>query len=227
MNPTDVPHTVFMTDRNNYYYDVILFGLKNAGAIYQILMDKVFVNQIGRNLEVYVDDMVIKTPTSRRHINDLTETFKFMRNFDMRLNPEKFTSGVQAEKFLKFMLTSQEIEANLDKCQGVLDMRSPSSKIEVQQLTGRLVALSRFLSYTGDKAIHFFTAIHKSQRIWVDTCLWGGIPGCEAVPIISTDLDQAQSKFAFGIILGHDRQRNKLGPGSRRRRGGKIGIFCK
>ncbi|XP_058783456.1 uncharacterized protein LOC131658141 [Vicia villosa] len=147
------------------------FIKKISRATYQRLMDKVFASQIGRNLEVYVDDMVVKTPASKRHIEDLAETFRFVRSFDMRLNPEKCTFGVQAGKFLGFMLTSRGIEANPEKCQAILDMRSPSSKIEVQQLTGRLVALSQFLSCVGDKAIHFFAAIRKAKEFeWTPTC---------------------------------------------------------
>lgn len=62
MNPLDAPKTTFMTHMHNYYYEVIPFRLKNEGATYQRLMDVVFASQIARNLEVYVDDMVIKTP---------------------------------------------------------------------------------------------------------------------------------------------------------------------
>jgi hypothetical protein len=61
MSPTDAPHTAFMTSTCNYFYNVMPFGLKNAGATYQRLMDRVFSEQIGKNLEVYIDDMVVKT----------------------------------------------------------------------------------------------------------------------------------------------------------------------
>ncbi|XP_058751691.1 uncharacterized protein LOC131624793 [Vicia villosa] len=89
----------------------------------------------------------------------------------MRLNPEKYTFGVQAGKFLGLMLTNRGIEENSDKCQAVLDMRSPTSKTEVQQLTGRLAALSRILSCADDKAIHFFATIHKAEEFeWTPAC---------------------------------------------------------
>ncbi|XP_058784142.1 uncharacterized protein LOC131658910 [Vicia villosa] len=115
--------------------------------------------------------MVTKTSSAKRHIDDLAETFKFVRSFDMRLNPEKCTFRVQAGKFLSFMLTSRGIEANPHKCQAIPDMRSPSSKIEVHELTGRLAALSRLLSCEGDKAIHFFMRFWKTKEIeWTLAC---------------------------------------------------------
>ena len=124
-----------------------------------------------RNLEVYVDDMVVKTGADNPHVKDLLEAFTSVRNYNMRLNPDKCTFGVQAGKFLGFMLTSRGIEANPDKCQAIIDMRSPTTKKEVQQLTGRLAALSRFLSCAGDKSIHFFTAIRKSKEFkWTEAC---------------------------------------------------------
>ncbi|MCI80834.1 gag-pol polyprotein, partial [Trifolium medium] len=61
MNHVDAPHTAFMSNTCNYFYNVMPFGLKNAGATYQRLMDRVFSKQIGKNLEVYIDDMVVKT----------------------------------------------------------------------------------------------------------------------------------------------------------------------
>src|ERR1051325_10307850 len=171
MNPADASKTAFMTERKNFYYRVMPFGLKNAGTTYQRLMDMVFAPQIGRNIEVYVDDMVIKTTSGADHVTDIRETFAAVRKFNMRLNPDKCTFGVQAGKFLGFMLTNRGIEANPDKCQAIIDMRSPTSVREVQQLTGRLAALSRFLSCAGDKSIHFFSAIKKrAQFEWTEAC---------------------------------------------------------
>ncbi|XP_015955674.1 uncharacterized protein LOC107480066 [Arachis duranensis] len=75
MHPSDQEKTAFITEYGNHCYNVMPFGLKNAGATYQRLMNKVFQNQIGRNIEVYVDDMVAKTMVGKSHINDLTEIF--------------------------------------------------------------------------------------------------------------------------------------------------------
>nr|KYP71786.1 Transposon Ty3-G Gag-Pol polyprotein [Cajanus cajan] len=132
MSPPDEEHTTFITEQANYCYHVMPFGLKNAGATYQRLVGKVFANQIGRNLEVYVDDMVIKTKSPDNHVRDLEEIFKQIRKHNMRLNPEKCVFGVHGGKFLGFMITCRGIEANPDKCQALINMRSPKNYKEVQ-----------------------------------------------------------------------------------------------
>nr|KYP40102.1 Retrovirus-related Pol polyprotein from transposon 17.6 [Cajanus cajan] len=128
----DEEHTAFIIEQANYCYHVMPFGLKNAGATYQRLMDKVFANQIGRNLEVYVDDMVIKTKSVEHHVQDLAKNSGQIRKHNMRLNPEKCVFGVQGGKFLGFMITCRGIEPNLDKCQALINMRSPKNHKEVQ-----------------------------------------------------------------------------------------------
>jgi hypothetical protein len=135
-----------MTNTCNYYYNAMPFGLKNAGATYQRLMDRVFSEQIGRNVEVYIDDMVVKTTEEGEHDQDRGDILASVRKYNMRLNPAKCSFGVQSGKFLGFMLTNRAIEANPDKCQAIIDMRSPTTVKEVQQLAGRIAALSRFLS---------------------------------------------------------------------------------
>ncbi|WJX52573.1 hypothetical protein P8452_38672 [Trifolium repens] len=171
MSTADAPHTAFMTNTCTYFYKVMPFGLKNAGATYQRLMDRVFAKQIGRNLEVYIDDMVIKSIDDNSHHQDLEEILTSVRKYNMRLNPTKCSFGVQAGKFLGFMLTSRGIEANPEKCKAIIEMRSPTSVKEVQQLTGRIAALSRFLSCAGEKSIHFFSTLKKGERFtWTPKC---------------------------------------------------------
>nr|XP_025703181.1 uncharacterized protein LOC112803948 [Arachis hypogaea] len=144
---------------------------KNSGATYQRLMDKVFHNQIGRSMEIYVDDMVAKTTQGMSHCDDLREIFEQIRTYNMRLNPEKCTFGVQGGKFLGFMLTSREIEANPEKCRAILDMTSPKTKKEVQQLAGRIAALSRFLPAVSSRSYHFFQTISKAKKFqWTEDC---------------------------------------------------------
>lgn len=94
MSPPGASKTTFMTIKNNYYYEVIPFGLENVGATYLRLMDMVFSSQIGRNLEAYIDDMLVKTQEKGRHMGDFKETFESIRSFDMRLNSDKCTFGV-------------------------------------------------------------------------------------------------------------------------------------
>nr|XP_025674348.1 uncharacterized protein LOC112775091 [Arachis hypogaea] len=171
MHPEDQSKTAFIIEHGNFCYKVMPFGLKNAGVTYQRLMDKVFQQQIGQNMEVYVDDMVAKTPAQGSHCDDLVEIFEQLRAYNMRLNPDKCAFGVQGGKFLGFMLTSRGIEANPKKCKAVLNMTSPKTVKEVQQLAGRIAALSRFLPAVANRSYHFFQTFSKGKKFaWTDEC---------------------------------------------------------
>jgi len=104
------------------------FGLKNAGATYQRLMDSVLALMIGMNVQAYVDDMVITLEEKDKHIADLEELFSMIARYNLKLNPEKCLFGVEAGKFLGFLLTERGIEANLNKCATIIGMRSPTSE---------------------------------------------------------------------------------------------------
>ena len=91
------------------------FKLKNAGTTYQRLVNKIFADKIGKSMEVYVDDMLVKSPTIEQHIEDLADTFTSLRLFNMRLNPEKCTFGVEVGKFLGFIISQKKIEVNLER----------------------------------------------------------------------------------------------------------------
>lgn len=96
MHPHDEEKTAFITEDANFCYRVMPFGLKNAGATYQRLMDRVFKKQIGWNVKVYVDDMVIKSHSMAQHVADLEEVFREIQKYDMRLNPKKGTFRLEA-----------------------------------------------------------------------------------------------------------------------------------
>ena len=110
-----------------------------------------FQKQIGTTMEVYIDYMLVKSTTVELHIAHLSEAFQILRNYNMKLNPAKCAFGVSAEKFLGFIVNHRGIEANPDKIKAVLDMPSPSGTKEVQRLTRRIAALSRFVSRASDK----------------------------------------------------------------------------
>ena len=107
------------------------FGLKNAGATYQKLVNHRFHPQIGRNVKVYVDDMLVKSQDEGKHLDDLQETFDTLRQYNMRLNPSKCAFGVSTRKFLGFMVSHRGIEANPDKIQVILNMEPPRNIKEV------------------------------------------------------------------------------------------------
>ncbi|RDX65070.1 hypothetical protein CR513_56307, partial [Mucuna pruriens] len=132
MHPQDEEKTAFTTDDDAFCYKVMPFGLKNAGATYQCMMDKIFKGIIGVDVEVCVDDMVVKSQGAAEHCQALGRVFHILRKHQLRLNPNKCSFGVRAGKFLGFMLTERGIEANPEKCRAVVNMRSPQSMKEVQ-----------------------------------------------------------------------------------------------
>ncbi|GJY96951.1 reverse transcriptase domain-containing protein [Tanacetum coccineum] len=101
------------------------FGLKNAGATYQRLVDKAFDSQVGRNMEVYVDDLVIKSHTEEEMIRDINETFRTLRRINMKLNPKKCTFGAREGMFLWYMISLEGIKPCPDKTEVVLQLPSP------------------------------------------------------------------------------------------------------
>ncbi|XP_075473962.1 uncharacterized protein LOC142505021 [Primulina tabacum] len=115
----------FITSEGTFCYVVMLFGLKNAGATYQRLMDRVFSKQAGRNVEVYVDDIMVKSRDSTQLIPDLVETFSTLRSYGLKLNPQKCFFGVRGGKFLGYMVTERGIEANPEKFRAIQEMVPP------------------------------------------------------------------------------------------------------
>ncbi|XP_022030562.1 uncharacterized protein LOC110931477 [Helianthus annuus] len=122
--------TVFHTDKGIFCYQKMPFGLKNAGATYQRLVDKAFASQIGRNMEAYVDDLVIKSKTEYQMLDDIHETFKNLRKVNMKLNPKKCSFGFEEGKFLGHIVGKQSIKANPNKVKAVLETKPPQSKKE-------------------------------------------------------------------------------------------------
>nr|XP_011462120.1 PREDICTED: uncharacterized protein LOC105350849 [Fragaria vesca subsp. vesca] len=146
------------------------FGFKNAGATYQRLVNAMFEEEIGEVMEVYVDDMLVKNKTNDGHIANLDKVFTKLLTHGMRLNPQKCIMAVGGGKFLGFMVSERGIEANPEKIHAILDMTVLSTRNEVQCLTGRLVALARFISRLTDKCNPFFQLL-KSQ--YKENVTWG------------------------------------------------------
>ena len=118
-------------------------------------------------MQVYVDDIVIKTKEKATLIDDLRETFANLRRFRMKLNPDKCTFGVPAGKLLGFLVSSRGIEANPTKIRAIDNMRLPGCLKDVQKFTGCLASLSRFVSRLGEKALPLYQLMKKSDRfVW-------------------------------------------------------------
>ena len=145
------------------------FELKNVGATYQILMNKTFAHQIGRNVQVYVDDMLVKSLHKEDHLGNLHETFDTLRLYNMKLNLGKCAFGVTAGKFLGFMVSQRGIEVNLEKVRAIIELELPRTVKEVQSLNRKIAALNRFISKATDKCLPFFRTLRKSFE-WKNEC---------------------------------------------------------
>ncbi|CAL8175791.1 unnamed protein product [Prunus armeniaca] len=164
MHEDDKANTSFIIERGTYCYKVMPFGLKNAGSTYQRLVNKIFNEQIGKTMEVYVDDMLVKAPERADHIENLAE-------YNMKSNPNKCTFGVSFDRFIGYLVTQRGIEAHPNQIKAMLNMKSPTTTKEIQSLTSRAAALNRFLSRSTDKCMPFFKALKKGHKDkWDDEC---------------------------------------------------------
>ena len=111
MHPPEEDKTTFITPHGLFYYNVMSFGFKNVGATYQRLLTKMFKLLLGNTMEVYIDDMLVKSKERPDHVGHLQEAFKLLRAYSMKLNPSKCAYGVSADRFLGFMVTRRGLEA--------------------------------------------------------------------------------------------------------------------
>ncbi|PKA56186.1 RNA-directed DNA polymerase like [Apostasia shenzhenica] len=171
MAKEDEEKTAFITDYGTYCYKVMPFGLKNAGATYQRMIDAVFKSQRGRNLEAYVDDILVKSKTLTEHLSDLRETLDTLRRYNLKLNPTKCTFGAASGKFLGYLVSARGIEANPDKISAIMSMPSPKTAKEIQKLAGRINSFGRFISKAGDRCSPFFRYLRNNKKgQWTDEC---------------------------------------------------------
>jgi hypothetical protein len=142
------------------------FGLKNAGATYQRAIQACFKRQLNKNVEAYVDDVVVKTRNSGTLIDDLEETFASLREYRWKLNPNKLL-GVPSGKLLGFIISQHGIKANPEKISAITSMKAPTCIKDVQKLTGCMAALNRFISKLGERGLPFFKLLkHQEKFVW-------------------------------------------------------------
>ena len=137
------------------------FGLKNAGSIYQRMMTKMFEPQLGKNVEVYIDDMVVKSKVVPEHVGDLENIFETLRKHKLGLNASKCSFGVGSGKFLGYMVTHRGIEINPDQIKAINNLQPPRNPKEVQKLIRMTAALNRFISWSVDRCRPFFLLMNK------------------------------------------------------------------
>lgn len=163
MYEPDQEKTSFFSPRGLYCYKVMPFGLRNAGATYQRLSTKMFKSQFGKTMEVYIDDMVVKSKVKIDHLANLKETFDILRKYKLKLNASTCAFGFSSGKFLGHLVTKRGIEANPDQIIALQNLQSPKTTKEVQRLTGMAVALNRFISKSSDHCRPFFQLLRREK----------------------------------------------------------------
>jgi hypothetical protein len=143
------------------------FGLRNAGATYQQAIQTCFKKELNKNVEAYVDDMVVKTRNSYRLIADLGETFASLREYQWKLNPNKCVFSVPSGKLLVFIISHRGIKVNPEKISASTNIRAPTSIKDIQKLTRCMAALNRFISKLGEWGLPFFKLLkHQEKFVW-------------------------------------------------------------
>ncbi|KAL0395319.1 UNVERIFIED_CONTAM: Transposon Tf2-12 polyprotein [Sesamum latifolium] len=139
--PADEELTAFRTPKGIYCYKVMPFGLKNAGATYQRAMQRIFDDMLYKNIECYVDDLVVKSKKRENHLYDLRKVFERLRRYQLKMNPSKCAFGVTSEKFLGFIVRQRDIEIKQAKIDAILKMPEPRNIHELKSLRGKLAYL--------------------------------------------------------------------------------------
>ena len=171
MAPKDMEKTSFITKWGTYCYRVMSFGLKNIGATYQRTATTLFHNMMHQDVEVYVNDMIVKSWDRSDHLVALDRFFERIRQFILRLNPKKCTFGVTFGKLLGYMVSKRGIEAYLDKIRAILDMPVSRTEREIRGFLGRLQYINRFIAKFTDICEPIFRLLRKSQpTFWDDQC---------------------------------------------------------
>ena len=167
----DQEKTAFVTPIGNYHYKVMPFGLKNAGFTYQRMMTRMFESLLGKNIEIYIDDMVVKSKMVSEHLGDLRVIFEILRSCKLGLNASKCSFGVGLGKFLGYMVTHRGIGVNPDQIKAINNMRTPRNPKKVQKLIGMAAALNRFISRLADRCRPFFLLINRWKNFeWTEEC---------------------------------------------------------
>jgi len=170
MAPEDREKTSFITPWGAFCYLVMPFGLINAGATYQRGMTKIFHDMMHKEIEVYVDDMIVKSGTEE-HVEYLLKIFQRLRKYKLRLNPNKCTFGVRSGKLLGFIVSQKGIEVDLDKVKVIKDMPALRTEKQVRGFLERLNYISRFISHMTAICGPIFKLLRKDQRIvWTEDC---------------------------------------------------------
>ncbi|XP_070010406.1 uncharacterized protein [Nicotiana sylvestris] len=171
MAPKDEELTAFRTPKGIYCYKVMPFGLKNAGATYQRAMQNIFDDLLHKNVECYVDNLVVKLREKGDHLKDLKMVFELLRRYQLRMNPLKCAFGVTSGKFLGFIVRNRGIEIDQAKVDAILKMSEPRDIHELKSLQGKLAYLRRFVSNLVERCQPFSCLMKKGVPFtWDQAC---------------------------------------------------------
>jgi len=171
MDEEDAKKTAFITPWGMYCYKMMSFGLKNAGASYVRAMITIFHDMIHKEIEVYVDDIIIKSKRSTYHIADLKKFFDRLRRYNLKLNPAKYAFGVPARKLLGFIVNRQGIELDPSKIKAIQELPPPKNKKDVMSFLGCLNYISRFIAQSTVICKPIFKMLRKDAATsWTEEC---------------------------------------------------------
>ncbi|KAL4031315.1 hypothetical protein IC575_009591 [Cucumis melo] len=167
----DEEKTTFRTLKGIYCYKVMPFELKNAGAIYQRVMKRIFDDMLYKHIECYVDDLVVKSKKKCDHLKDLKLVLDRLRKYQLRMNPLKCAFGVTSGKFLGFIVRHRGIEVDHSKIDVIQKMPSPTNLHELRRLQGRLAYIRRFISNLAGRCQPFQRLMRKDAVFdWDQSC---------------------------------------------------------
>jgi hypothetical protein len=161
----DEEKTSFKTPFGTHCYMRMPEGLRNTGPTFCRMMKATLKDQVVRNVLSYIDDIVVASKKKASYISDLTKTFTNMHDAKLKLNLEKFVFGVTLGKVLGCLFSTKGIEAILDKLKAILQMQPPHTRKEVQKLTGRIVALNRFITKLAERSLLLFSVLRGSTKV--------------------------------------------------------------
>ena len=182
------------------------FGLKNVGATYQRMMTRMFEPQLGQNIEIYIDDMVVKSKVESNHVSDLGNIFEILRRHKLRLNASKCSFGVGSGKFLGYIVTHRRIEVNPNQIKAINNLQSSRNPKEVQRLTGMTAALNQFISRSVDRCRPFFQLLNKWKGFeWTNECalVFQQLKEYLSRPPIMSSPEVDEVLFAYIAVASH------------------------
>jgi hypothetical protein len=143
-----------------YEWIAMTFGLKNAGATYQRAMNYIFHELVSKIVEIYIDDVVVKSKSYKKHLIDLRKTMECSRKHGLKMNPNKCAFGVSAGQFLGFLIHERGIEVGQKSISAIDNIKAPSNKKELRSLIGKINFIRRFISNMSER-IQPFTPLLK------------------------------------------------------------------